>query len=68
MDFSLYILTFQHFGISNILFSKEKKCFIQHGHIKLIKSDCKNLYNVTNCGSIVVLLTFYSSENPNNKY
>jgi len=29
------------------LLLKEMNTFIQHGHIKLIKSDVKNIYNVT---------------------
>ncbi len=39
--------TIQKFGVTNIYFLYLKNTFNQQGHIKLIRSDSKDIYNVT---------------------
>ncbi len=44
--------------------------FIQQGCIKLIKSDSKDIYNVTKTlfFKLMPLFTFYSTKNPEKKF
>ncbi len=62
--FSLEIITFQMFGVSNF-FLKDINTFIQQGCIVLIKSDSEDIYNVS-ISNKLCFLTFYS-KNPKKK-
>ncbi len=53
---------------TTILFFKESNDFLQQRFFKLLKSESKNMYNVTEDLKMLFFWTFYSSKNPENNF